>query len=126
MTVETTALGIDWRAQLTAQTPENADTGKQLRSRAKTFGAASASQTLGALTWRVDVAANGARFDSANEASSSRMSGYALLNASLNYRLYRQLQIEVAGNNVNNRRYELARGYNQLQRQWLINVRLGF
>jgi vitamin B12 transporter len=126
MTVDTTALGINWRAQLTAQTPENADTGKQLRSRAKTFGAASASQTVGAVTWRVDVAANGARFDSANESSSSRMSGYTLVNASLNYRLNKQWQIEVAGNNLADRRYELARGYNQLQRQWLVNVRLGY
>jgi vitamin B12 transporter len=124
MTLETVALGIDWRAQLTAQTPKNAQTDKQLRSRAKTFAAVSASQTLGAITWRVDIAANGARFDSANEAASSRMSGYTLVNASLNYRLNRQIQIELSGNNLADRTYELARGYNQLQRQWLINVRM--
>ncbi|NJR39426.1 MAG: TonB-dependent receptor [Leptolyngbyaceae cyanobacterium CSU_1_4] len=67
---------------------------------------------------------NAARFDSANEAASSRMSGYSLLNASLNYRFNSQLQIELAGNNLTDRRYELARGYNQLPRQWFINVRI--
>jgi len=124
MSVEANLLGIDWRTQLTTQSPKNADTGRQLRSRAKAFGAASASQTIGAMTWRVDVTANGARFDSANESVTSRMSGYALLNASLNYRFNRQVQLVLAGHNLTDRRYELARGYNQLQRQWFINVRL--
>ncbi|NJR39427.1 MAG: TonB-dependent receptor, partial [Leptolyngbyaceae cyanobacterium CSU_1_4] len=55
MSMDSSAFGVDWRVQLTAQSPENALTGKQLRSRAKTFGAASATQTVGALTWRVDI-----------------------------------------------------------------------
>jgi len=126
MSLDTTAFGINWRAQLTLQTPKNADSGRQLRSRATTFGSASASQTVGNVTWRIDTVSSAARFDSANESPTSRMSGYTLLNASLNYRFNRQLQIEVAGNNLTDRRYELARGYNQLERQFLVNIRLGW
>jgi vitamin B12 transporter len=116
--------GIDWRVNVTQQSPENAETGKQLRSRAKMFGSIAATQVIGDWTWQVDAFANGNRFDSATEAPTARMSGYALLNASLRYRLSRQWQLELIGNNLNDRRYELAKGYNQLGRQWLFNVRI--
>ncbi len=116
--------GLNWRAALTSQSPENALTGRLLRSRAKVFGTVGVSQTVGAWSWRADVVGNGARFDSANEASSSRMGGYALVNANLRYQLSPQWQLELVGNNLGDRRYELARGYNQLGRQLLLNIRL--
>ncbi len=123
MAVESAFMGIDWRAQVTSQTPKNADNNKQLRSRAKTFGALSASQTIGAWRWQVDAVLNGARFDSASESAASRMAGYSLVNASVGYRVNANWQLELAANNLANKTYELARGYNQLGRQVLLNLR---
>ena len=121
--VDTQWAGIDWRARITAQRPEDTDSNKQLRSRAKLLGTLGASTTLGAWKLGTDVTASGARFDSANEAPSSRMSGYALWSAFARYRIDPAWSIDLTGNNLANRRYELARGYNTLGRQLQITVR---
>ncbi|MEI6737336.1 MAG: TonB-dependent receptor [Pseudomonadota bacterium] len=121
--METTLFGIDWRLQFTSQGPKNTLTDKQLRSRARAFGTLGASQTVGAWRWRIDVLANGLRFDSADESSGSRMGGYTLLNASLRYVIDHQWRIEVIGHNLGNRTYALAQGYNQLGRQVLLNIK---
>lgn len=121
--VNTTLFGIDWRADVTVQDAENTLTDKRLRGRAKVFGAIGAGQTLGAWQWRADVVANDARFDSANEAPASRLGGYALVNANVRYSINQQWKIEVIGNNLTDRRYALARGYEPLGRNVLLNVR---
>ena len=121
--VDTAWAGIDWRTRVTAQQPEDADTDKQLRSRAKLLGTLGASKTLGAWKVGADVTASGVRFDSANEAPTSRMGGYALIGAFARYRIDPQWTLEINGNNLSDRKYELARGYNTLGRQLLINVR---
>ena len=121
--VDATLAGIDWRLQLTTQNPKDEATGKQLRSRARLFGALGAGQTLGAWRWRVDAVVNGARFDSANEAPASRMGGYTLLNAQLAYAINRRWQLDVTGNNLGDRVYALARGYNPLGRQVMLGVK---
>ncbi len=122
MAVDTRVLGVDLRAQLTTQQPKNADTDRQLRSRAKTFGALGASQTIGAWRWQVDAVLNGTRYDSATQTAASRMGGYSLVNASVRYTLNPNWRLEVAANNLTNKTYELARGYNQLGRQILFSL----
>lgn len=121
--VDTTWAGIDWRTRVTAQRPEDADTNKQLRSRAKLLGTLGASKTLGAWKVGADVTASAVRFDSANEAPSSRMGGYALIGAFARYRINPEWTLEINGNNLSDRKYELARGYNTLGRQLFLNVR---
>jgi len=121
--VDTTWAGIDWRTRVTAQQPEDADTDKQLRSRAKLHGTIGGSTTLGAWKVGADVTASGVRFDSANEAPTSRMGGYALIGAFARYRIDPQWTLEINGNNLSDRKYELARGYNTLGRQLFLNVR---
>ena len=121
--IDTTWAGIDWRTRLTAQRPEDADTDKQLRSRAKLLGTIGGSTTLGAWKVGADVAASGQRFDSANEAPSSRMGGYALIGAFARYRIDPQWTLELNGNNLGNQKYELARGYNTLGRQLFVKLR---
>ncbi len=123
VSVDSRILGIDWRAQFTAQQPNNADTDKRLRSRAKNFGALGASQTVGAWHWRVDAVLNGERYDSATQSAASRMGGYSLINAGVRYAINADWQIELAANNITDKTYELARGYNQLGRQVLLNLR---
>ncbi len=114
---------IDWRARVTAQQPEDADTNKQLRSRAKLLGTLGASTTLGAWKLGTDVVGSGARFDSANESPASRMGGYALLSAYARYRVTPEWSLELTGNNLTNQKYVLAQGYNVLGRQIQFTVR---
>jgi vitamin B12 transporter len=121
--VDTNWAGIDWRTRITAQRPEDADTDKQLRSRAKLLGTLGGSTTIGAWKLGSDLTMSGARFDSANEAPTSRMSGYALWSAFARYRIDRELSVDITGNNLADRKYELARGYNTLGRQLQITVR---
>jgi vitamin B12 transporter len=121
--VDTNWAGIDWRTRITAQRPEDADTDKQLRSRAKLLGTLGGSTTIGAWKLGSDLTMSGARFDSANEAPTSRMSGYALWSAFARYRIDREWSVDITGNNLTDRKYELARGYNTLGRQLQITVR---
>jgi vitamin B12 transporter len=115
--------GIDWRAQVTAQQPIDTDTGKQLRGRAKLFGTLAASVTNGPWRTGIDFAASGERFDSTNAAPSSRMAGYALLSGFVRYQLNREWELSLSGNNLLDKSYELAKGYNPLGRQLLLTAR---
>ncbi len=121
--VETILAGLNWRVQLTAQSPTDAGTGKQLRSRSKLFGVIGVGKNSGVWQWQVDAVASGLRFDSADESSVARMGGYTLLNASLRYAIDRQWQLALLGANLGNRVYELARGYNQSGRQITLQVK---
>jgi vitamin B12 transporter len=121
--VDTKWLGIDWRTRVTAQRPEDADTDKQLRSRAKLLGSLGASTTLGAWKVGADITASGVRFDSANEAASSRMSGYALISAFARYRIDSAWSVALTGNNLADKKYELAQGYNTVGRQLQLTIR---
>ena len=121
--LEATLAGINWRLQMTAQSPKDVSTDKQLRSRAKIYGAIGASKNVGAWQWQVDAVAGGLRFDSADESSSARLGGYTLLNASLRFAIDRQWQIALTGTNLADRVFELARGYNQSGRQLILQVK---
>ncbi|MFN5030473.1 MAG: TonB-dependent receptor domain-containing protein [Burkholderiales bacterium] len=121
--VDTNWAGIDWRTRITAQRPEDADTNKRLRSRAKLLGTLGGSTTIGAWKLGSDLTMSGARFDSANEAPTSRMSGYALWSAFARYRIDPEWSVDITGSNLTNRKYELARGYNTLGRQLQITLR---
>lgn len=123
LAVDTKFADIDWRVRVTAQQPEDADTKKQLRSRAKLLGTLGASTTLGAWKVGTDIVASGARFDAANESPTSRMAGYALLSAFTRYHMTPEWSLELSGNNLTDRKYELARGYNVLGRQLQLTLR---
>lgn len=115
--------GIDWRAQITAQQPLDTDTRKQLRGRAKLLGSFAASITRGPWRTGIDVASSGERFDSTNAAPSSRMAGYALLSGFVRYQLNREWELSLSGNNLLDKSYELAKGYNPLGRQLMLTAR---
>jgi vitamin B12 transporter len=116
-------LGLDVRAALTHQRPRDEDSGKLLRSRAESFGSISLAKTWGAWQVSTTVAGNGARFDSGDETSGSRMGGYGVLNAQVRYAIDKRWSIELSGSNLANRKYELAQGYNTPGRLLLLNVR---
>ena len=121
--VDAIIFGTTLKASFTAQRPEDRDTGFQLRSRAKRFGALSAARNFGAWDVSADLAASGARYDSNQETPATRMGGYGVLAANVRYRLNKNVNVEVVGQNLTARKYELAQGYNTPSRSVFLNVR---
>jgi vitamin B12 transporter len=99
-------------ARVTLQDPVDQATGSMLPRRAKEYGGAGLSKTSGSWTLGGEVVASGARFDQPGEAEGSRMHGYGLLNLAATYAVNSEWSIRGRWNNVFNREYELAQGFN--------------
>jgi len=123
MQAGTTFAGMTVKAALTLQRPEDRDTGKQLRSRAEQFGSLSAAGNFGQWDVSGDIVASGARYDSSDEAPATRMGGYALLNANVRYKIDKTWSVELVAQNLTDKKYELAQGYNTPTRSLFLNVR---
>ena len=121
---DTLLAGFGIKASLTSQKPIDANTERQLRSRAKLFGSLAINRTIG--QWQIgsDVVASGRRYDSATESASSRMGGYALVNARVAYQVDKLWAVELSAQNIADRKYELARGYNPPNRSVFLNAKL--
>jgi vitamin B12 transporter len=104
--------GIELRARLTFQDPVNDDTGDQLPRRAKIFGNAGAGRSFGKFNIGAEVVGASYRYDSIDESPSSRMGGYALFNLVASYKISRDWRVDLRWNNVFNKSYELAQGFN--------------
>ncbi len=111
------------RAKLTVQDPEAESTGFQLQRRAKRHGSVIASRAFG--TWRVgaEMVASGERFDSSNESAASRMPGYALFNVSVTHTFSPEWSIDARWNNVGDKNYEVAQGFNTPGSNVLVSVK---
>ena len=120
---ETRFVGMTVKAALTLQRPQDRDTGNQLRSRAKHFGVLSGARNFGKWDVSADIVASGARFDAGNEAVATRMGGYAVVNANLRYRVDKTWSVELVGQNLANKKYELAQGYNTPSRSIFVSVK---
>jgi len=107
-----TALRQKIDIDVTRQDPVDVATGRQLVRRAKTYGTLRVSGDAGPWRWLGEVVASDARFDSASNAPSSRLAGYALLNLRLAYALTPKTTLAVRWDNVLDRAYELVGGYN--------------
>jgi vitamin B12 transporter len=78
--------GMDARASLTWQNPEDASTGLPLLRRARRFGSVTLSDRIGKFGWRGELIASGARPDvHASNFTRTKVSGYAVLNLSADY-----------------------------------------
>lgn len=122
--LDTTWAGIDWRAALTAQRPEDEDTGKRLQGRAERFGTLEATRRFGeAWSAGVTVFGSGERFDSTDEAPSSRLGGYAVVDARVRYKISQRWSAEVTATNLFDRKHESAVGYDAPRRGVMLNVR---
>ena len=98
-------------AQGTVQQTADADTGRRLPRRAEYFGSVGLLWQQG--PWQVngELVGSGDRFDSRNEAPSSRLPAYGVMNLHAAYRFGRDLTLALRWKNVFDREYELARGY---------------
>jgi vitamin B12 transporter len=104
--------GYRAQAEITREDATDAATGNQLVRRAKTFGTASVTRTLGAWRFGGELIASGPRFDSVANSAESRMGGYTLLNLRLAYTATPQIEVSARWDNALNKDYELAQGYN--------------
>ncbi|HTS54273.1 MAG TPA: TonB-dependent receptor [Burkholderiales bacterium] len=104
--------GVELRARLTLQDPVDAADGDQLPRRAKIFGNAGVARSFGAFKLGAEVVGASARFDSIDQSPDSRMGGYALFNLVASYKIDRDWRVDLRWNNVFNKNYELAQGYN--------------
>ena len=102
--------GFDLTASLDFLDPKDADTGKRLQRRANKFANLSISRRIQALTLGVEWRGSGDRYDRANEIRP--LGGYGVLNAYAKYALNQEWAVEGRMNNLLDKQYETAYGYN--------------
>jgi vitamin B12 transporter len=90
--------------------PEDDATGRMLPRRARRYGSAGAVIPWDAWQWGVELVAASARYD--DVANTRRMGGYALVNVTASYALTKHWTLTLRADNVFDKHYELAAGYN--------------
>ena len=121
--LETRWLDTTWSARFTAQRPRDEDTGFRLSGRAEHHGVLEATRRFGAWSAGVSVLASGSRFDSNNESPASRLGGYAVVDARVRYSFLKYWSAELAANNLGDKRFESAVGYDAPRRGVLLSLR---
>lgn len=109
------------RAAADALDPRNELTGKQLPRRAKSQLTLGADYRVGAWSFGGTLLAMGKRFDDA--ANTKPLASYTTLDLQAEYALARDWALQAKLNNVGDRAYETALGYNQPSRQFFVTLR---
>ncbi|QLG87438.1 TonB-dependent receptor [Chitinibacter bivalviorum] len=98
-----------------------ANNGKQLARRAKNAGFAYAAYGQANWTVRVEMQAQGQRFDDA--ANKKSLAGYALTNLAATWQVAKDWGLELRINNVFDQEYELAKDYGTLGANGMLTVK---
>jgi vitamin B12 transporter len=109
----------DVRASLTLQDPKDEATGKNLIRRAKTLASLSLSRKYGALRIGTDLQYTGSRLDkdfNTYPATDKNLPSYVLLNLNARYQIDKNLSLFGRVDNLFDRDYQTAYGYNQPSR----------
>ena len=109
------------RAAVDALDPRNELTGKQLQRRAKTQVTLGADYRVGAWSLGGTLLSVGKRYDDVG--NKTKLAGYTTLDLYADYALSRDWSVQAKLNNVNDRVYETAQGYNQPGRQFFVTMR---
>lgn len=127
--VEYAATGDAWgfNAAATFQQAIDEATNDRLLRRPDAKGSLGVSRRLASrVTAGLDLFMSGNRADiSATTFNPITLPGYGLLNLSLNAVLVRDLTLELRGENLTDKEYELADGFNQPGRSWYLTLRYG-
>lgn len=115
--------GTRVRASLTAQSPEDSDTGAQLQRRARQFAQLHLVQPLGDWSLGSDLGYSGARWDSVDESAGTRMGGYATVALFARWRVTPEWSLEGRVDNLTDRVYQQALGYVAPGRQAQLTLR---
>ena len=113
--------GINLRATLDFQKPTDASTGLLLARRAKRLATLNADTALGDWVLGAGVQASGSRFD--NAANTRRLGGYGLVNLNAQYKLSRNLKLQLNLDNAFDRENTTAYGYASAPRTALVSLR---
>ena len=113
-----------WQANIewTHQDPVDEDTGTLLVRRARNYASANAAATWGPWRGGVEWVVSGPRFDSVANTPESRMGGYGLVNLLASYPLTPELSLAARIDNVGDKRYTLAQGYNTASRAAFVTL----
>ena len=106
------------RASLTLQDPRDATTGERSRRRARTLASLSAHRSIGAWNVGGDVGFTGSRSDGAQE-----LGAYGLINLNARYRISKAVELFGHVDNLFDRQYQTAHGFNQAPRGVFAGVR---
>ncbi|WAV89914.1 TonB-dependent receptor [Oxalobacter aliiformigenes] len=117
----TEIFGIDIRSNLTWQNPKNRETDEQLVKRPKFFGSLNVSKTMGPWYFGGDVLFNGHRADK-DYASEYRLGSYTLVNLNARYNINKNISLYARIENLFDKDYETAYGYNQPDRGAYVGV----
>jgi len=107
------AFGADLRASLTQQDPRDESTGKPLVRRARTMASLGGALPWGPLTLGADLRYTGARSDTS---ANPDLAAYVVANLTARYAVSPQLAITGRVDNLLDRQYQTAYGYNQFGR----------
>jgi vitamin B12 transporter len=123
-----TKLGNDFRLKgtLDLQDPRDETSDKLLARRSKVHGTVGIDYASGKMVAGADVFFSGYRFDDSANTAAKRLPGYALLNLHASYSLDKDWQVFGRWNNVFDRFYEQAYGYQTAGSNLFVGVRYGF
>jgi vitamin B12 transporter len=106
------------------QDPRDETTGTILARRSRQHGSVGVDYSEGKIQAGVDSVFSGKRYD--NEANTQVLGGYGLLNLHANYALNKDWTLFGRWNNVLNKNYELAYGFNTPGANLFVGMRYGF
>ena len=109
------------RASVDALDPRNALTGQLLQRRAKSQVTLGADYALGPWSLGGSLLRVGERFD--DVANTRLLGGYTTADVRLGYALNKSWSLQCRINNLTDRQFETARGYNQPGREMLVTLR---
>jgi vitamin B12 transporter len=102
-------------------TTASANNGLQLPRRARDAGRLGADRAIGAWRWGATVAGFSRRFE--NASNTTRLGGYGTLDLRAEWDVTREAALGWKLNNVGDKRYETALGYNQPGREAFVTLR---
>jgi vitamin B12 transporter len=109
------------RATADALKPENELTGKQLSRRSRSQVSLGGDYAIGAWTFGGSLLNAGSRFDDTK--NTRKLDGYTTMDVFANYAINKDLSLQTKVNNLANKSYETAFGYNQAGRSVFITLR---
>jgi vitamin B12 transporter len=112
---------LDVKASADFQDPRDRELDKTLTNRSRRHASLSVGQHSGPFDWNVEWQAHGRRYR--NAANTLDQGGYALLNLQAGYRFAPDWTVFVRANNVLDKKYTLAYGYNTDGANFFVGVR---
>ncbi|MDR2452317.1 MAG: TonB-dependent receptor [Candidatus Accumulibacter sp.] len=112
---------LDVKASADFQDPRDRELDKTLTNRSRRHASLSVGQRSGPFDWNVEWQAHGRRYR--NAANTLDQGGYALLNLQAGYRFAPDWTVFVRANNVLDKKYTLAYGYNTDGANFFVGVR---